>query len=152
MTPSFMGLIAVILPGVRPSISLASMPTASMRPFTLFRATIDGSLRTMPLPRAKKQVLAVPRSMARSWEKWESRVANMVVPASGNADAVGYSFESAGNGWKYSPLGREPKHHVLQFRAAITALKVPDRHSERNATSGSTRVARHAGTSPAARA
>jgi hypothetical protein len=52
MTPSFIGRIAVMLPGVRPSISLASAPTASMRPFTLFNATIEGSLTTMPLPRA----------------------------------------------------------------------------------------------------
>ena len=43
MTPSFIGLIAVMLPGVRPSISLASVPTASMRPLTLLNATIDGS-------------------------------------------------------------------------------------------------------------
>src|SRR5580765_836709 len=77
MTPSFMGLIAVMLPGVRPSISLASMPTASMRPLTLFRATMDGSLTTMPRPRAKTQVFAVPRSIARSWEKRERKDANI---------------------------------------------------------------------------
>ena len=29
MTPSFIGLMATMLPGVRPSISLASLPTAS---------------------------------------------------------------------------------------------------------------------------
>ena len=52
MTPSFIGLIATILPGVRPSISFASRPTASTRPFSLLMATIDGSLTTMPLPRA----------------------------------------------------------------------------------------------------
>ena len=49
-------------------MSLASLPTASTRPFTLLIATIDGSLTTMPLPRAYTQVLAVPRSMARSLE------------------------------------------------------------------------------------
>ena len=32
MTPSFMGLMATMLPGVRPSISLASFPTASTSP------------------------------------------------------------------------------------------------------------------------
>ena len=67
MTPSFIGLMAVMLPGVRPSISFASVPTASMWPLILLIATIDGSDTTMPLPRAKMQVLAVPRSMARSW-------------------------------------------------------------------------------------
>src|SRR6476660_3585512 len=77
MTPSFMGLIAVMLPGVRPSISLASVPTASMRPFVLFRATIDGSLRTMPFPRAYTQVFAVPKSIARSCENRESSAESM---------------------------------------------------------------------------
>src|SRR5712692_2502209 len=57
-----------MFPGVRPNMSLASFPTASTRPFTLLMATIDGSLTTMPLPRAYTQVLAVPRSMARSLE------------------------------------------------------------------------------------
>src|SRR6185369_12925666 len=73
MTPSFIGLMATMLPGVRPSISLASLPTASMRPFTLLIATIDGSFTTIPLPRAYTQVFAVPRSIARSLEKREKR-------------------------------------------------------------------------------
>src|SRR6266404_1363191 len=72
MTPSFIGLMATMLPGVRPSMSLASFPTASTRPFTLLMATIDGSLTTMPFPRAYTQVLAVPRSMARSLENNDS--------------------------------------------------------------------------------
>src|SRR3982074_340307 len=72
MTPSFIGLIATILPGVRPSISFASRPTASTRPFSLLMATIDGSLTTMPFPRAYTHVLAVPRSMARSLENNDS--------------------------------------------------------------------------------
>ena len=73
MTPSFIGLIATMLPGVRPSMSFASLPTASMRPLTLLMATIDGSLTTMPLPRAYTQVFAVPRSIARSLENRENR-------------------------------------------------------------------------------
>src|SRR5229473_5620891 len=72
MTPSFIGLIATMLPGVRPSISFASRPTASTRPVTLLMATMDGSFTTMPLPRAYTQVLAVPRSMARSLENNDS--------------------------------------------------------------------------------
>ena len=68
MTPSFIGLMATMLPGVRPSISLASLPTASTSPVILLIATIDGSLTTMPLPAAYTRVLAVPRSMARSLE------------------------------------------------------------------------------------
>ena len=57
-----------MLPGVRPSISLASLPTASTSPVTLLMATIEGSLTTMPLPLAYTSVLAVPRSIARSLE------------------------------------------------------------------------------------
>ena len=49
-----------MLAGVRPSISWASVPTASIWPLLLLNATMDGSLRTMPRPRAKMQVLAVP--------------------------------------------------------------------------------------------
>jgi len=39
-------------------------------------ATIDGSLTTMPRPRAYTHVLAVPRSMARSLENNEKRERN----------------------------------------------------------------------------
>src|SRR5205823_14700554 len=72
MTPSFIGLMATMLPGVRPSMSLASLPTAATRPFTLLIATIDGWLTTIPLRRAYTHVWAVPRSMARSLENSES--------------------------------------------------------------------------------
>src|SRR3954469_14026907 len=68
MTPSFIGLMATMLPGVRPNISLASLPTASTSPVTLLIATIEGSLTTIPLPLAKTRVLAVPKSIARSLE------------------------------------------------------------------------------------
>src|SRR5689334_22929566 len=68
MTPSFIGLMATMLPGVRPSISFASLPTASTSLVFLLSATIEGSLTTMPLPRAYTSVLAVLRSMARSLE------------------------------------------------------------------------------------
>src|SRR5271156_6917713 len=64
-----MGLMATILPGVRPSISLASLPTASTSPVFLLIATIEGSFTTMPLPRAYTRVFAVPKSIARSLEK-----------------------------------------------------------------------------------
>jgi len=52
MTPSRRGRIAWMLPGVRPSISLASSPTARtwFLPLTLAIATTEGSLRTMPRP------------------------------------------------------------------------------------------------------
>ncbi len=41
-----------MLPGVRPSMSLASRPTASTLPVTRLMATIEGSETTMPLPLA----------------------------------------------------------------------------------------------------
>src|ERR1700740_911298 len=58
-----------MFPGVGSGLSLASLPTASTSPVFLLMATMDGSLTTMPLPRAYTSVLAVPRSMARSLEK-----------------------------------------------------------------------------------
>ena len=50
ITPDFMGRIATMLPGVRPSISLAFNPTARtlLEPFSI--ATTLGSLKTMPRP------------------------------------------------------------------------------------------------------
>src|SRR5215469_12585628 len=69
ITPSFIGLIATTFPGVRPSISLASRPTATTSPLFLLIATIDGSLTTIPFVRAKTSVSAVPRSIAKSDER-----------------------------------------------------------------------------------
>ena len=52
MTPSRSGRIAWMLPGVRPSIILASSPTASTwrLPLCVVSATTEGSFRTMPRP------------------------------------------------------------------------------------------------------
>src|SRR5262249_50545000 len=44
------------------------LPTASTSPVFLLMATIEGSLTTIPFPRAYTSVLAVPRSMAKSLE------------------------------------------------------------------------------------
>ena len=51
ITPSLSGRIAVIVPGVRPSIRFASMPTAWTSPVRESTATTDGSESTMPRPR-----------------------------------------------------------------------------------------------------
>jgi hypothetical protein len=54
ITPSFMGRMATMFPGVRPSISFASLPTAStlLPPrASCCTATTDGSLETIPTPR-----------------------------------------------------------------------------------------------------
>src|SRR5580704_17197221 len=68
ITPSFIGLMATTFPGVRPSISFASRPTATTSPLFLLIATIEGSLTTIPLPFEYTSVFAVPRSIARSEE------------------------------------------------------------------------------------
>ena len=52
MTPSFIGRMATMLPGVRPSISFAAFPTASTLFVILLMATIEGSLTTIPRPLA----------------------------------------------------------------------------------------------------
>ena len=51
MTPSLSGRIAEIVPGVRPSMRLASMPTACTSPVRESIATTLGSDSTMPRPR-----------------------------------------------------------------------------------------------------
>ena len=63
MTPSRIGRIAVIDPGVRPSISLAAVPTATTSLVFVFRATTEGSRRIIPLPSMYTNVLAVPKSI-----------------------------------------------------------------------------------------
>ena len=52
ITPSFMGFIATMSPGVRPNISFASRPTAKIRLLVLSIATIEGSFTTIPRPLA----------------------------------------------------------------------------------------------------
>ena len=66
ITPSFSGRIAEIVPGVRPSIRLASIPTAWTSPVRESIATTLGSDSTMPRPRTYTSVFAVPRSTAMS--------------------------------------------------------------------------------------
>ena len=70
ITPSRSGRMAVMEPGVRPIISLAWLPTATTFAGLVLTltATTDGSRITMPLPLTNTRVLAVPRSMAISWE------------------------------------------------------------------------------------
>src|SRR5438445_1731790 len=63
-----MGLTTLRLPGVRPNISLASLPTAWTSPVRLSRATAEGSLTTMPLSPAQTRVLTVPKPIAKSAE------------------------------------------------------------------------------------
>ncbi len=51
ITPSLSGRIAEIVPGVRPSIRLASTPTACTSPVRWSIATTEGSESTIPRPR-----------------------------------------------------------------------------------------------------
>ena len=48
MTPDFIGRMATMFPGVRPSMRLASSPTASTRLEPAWIATTEGSRSTMP--------------------------------------------------------------------------------------------------------
>ena len=66
ITPSRNGRMATILPGVRPSISLASVPTAMTRLVVLSIATTDGSFSTMPSLFTYTSTVAVPKSTAMS--------------------------------------------------------------------------------------
>ena len=64
MTPSFIGRMARIPSGVRPSIRFASRPTPRMAFVSASTATTDGSSSTTPSPLTRIRVLAVPRSTA----------------------------------------------------------------------------------------
>ena len=64
MTPSLSGRMAEMVPGVRPSMRLASAPTARTSPERESIATTDGSERTIPRPLTYTSVVAVPRSTA----------------------------------------------------------------------------------------
>src|SRR5947209_18635245 len=70
ITPSLRGRMAVMLPGVLPSISLATRPTAwpfcNTRLVPFLTATTLGSLSTIPSPLTHTRVLQVPRSMPMS--------------------------------------------------------------------------------------
>ena len=66
ITPWRSGRVARIVAGVRPIMRRASSPTAYTRPVSSENATTDGSNRTIPRPRMKTSVFAVPRSTARS--------------------------------------------------------------------------------------
>src|SRR5829696_6491874 len=66
ITPSFRGLIATMLPGVRPSIRFAAEPTATTLSVLMSIATTEGSESTIPCPLTNTMVFAVPRSIATS--------------------------------------------------------------------------------------
>ena len=63
MTPWRRGLTATMLPGVLPSISLASSPMALILLVSLSNATTEGSFRTTPFPLMYTKMLAVPKSI-----------------------------------------------------------------------------------------
>ena len=67
MTPSRRGRMATMLPGVRPSICWASVPTFSRVPLSLSMATTEGSRSTTPLPLTYTRMEAVPKSIPMSF-------------------------------------------------------------------------------------
>src|SRR4028119_617676 len=95
MTPSFSGLSATMLPGVRPSMRLALEPTATTCAVLLSMATTGGSESTMPWPLTNTSVFAVPRSIATSRPKSPPNI-----PAPSSSD-------------RSPPLTRRLEHTVL---------------------------------------
>ena len=63
ITPSFIGFMAFILPGVLPSISLASLPVARTCFVSASIATTVGSFNTIPSPFTYIKTFAVPKSI-----------------------------------------------------------------------------------------
>jgi len=100
MTPSFMGRMAVMLAGVRPSIFFASSPTAATAFMPRLRssriATTEGSLSTLE----KK-----PRRRLKSIDKIRSRAA---------ANDLGIGWESA--------MKRETLQGFLQFKSGNLSI------------------------------
>ena len=78
ITPDFIGRMAKMFPGVRPSIRLASSPTASTRFDPSSMATTLGSRSTMPRSFTYTRQFAVPRSMPTSVEKSPLNLENMM--------------------------------------------------------------------------
>src|SRR5688572_1490604 len=112
MTPSRMGRIASMLPGVLPSISFASWPTATtLRLLPLVMATTDGSSRTIPRPRMWTSVLAVPRSMAMSCENMPRNRSNTATDLS----ILPFLVEALPDGLERVEVldVGERRHHVL---------------------------------------
>ena len=68
ITPSARGLIAIIFPGVRSSMRLASEPTATVFFVPRSTAITEGSSTTIPLSFTYMRVLQVPRSIPISVE------------------------------------------------------------------------------------
>src|SRR5713226_5882401 len=136
ITPSFIGLMATTFPGVRPSISLASFPTATTSELFLLIATMEGSFTTMPLPLEKTSVLAVPRSIAKSEEnklKTERKLypfflimtlgsgCSLVAPRPARPPRGGL----ARSGWR-APRLRNHNRHALDHRASPAVLPGDD--------------------------
>src|SRR3989338_9395167 len=126
MTPSFIGRYAIVSPGVRPPISLASFPTASILLSRTETATTEGSLRTIPLPGTKTSTVVVPRSMPSLGEKEKAIRSGIVaqtassyqLPASrNNASDIGFSWQLVADlrksptGWKLAATRND-----LRFR------------------------------------
>ena len=81
ITPSRIGRMALIFPGVFPTIFFASCPTARTRVcpyFSVFTATTEGSFMIIPRPFAITIVFAVPKSIERSFEKSPTILLNII--------------------------------------------------------------------------
>src|SRR5438093_1470120 len=152
MTPSFIGRIAMMFPGVRPSISFASLPTASTFPVFWLIATMEGSLTTIPLPLAKTIVLAVPRSIARSLEnrlrreRGDQGIMGLLTGLTVNvrtraprrigmkdAGSAGDPFDNGcdSHPWRHRPRATARRHRVPPGHTGRTCPSARDRHRPR---------------------
>src|SRR5215212_4412819 len=84
MTPSLRGLMATMLPGVRPSMRFAVEPTATTLSVFVSISTTEGSESTIPCPLTNTSVFAVPRSIATSRP---NNPPNIPVPSSVSNDS-----------------------------------------------------------------
>ena len=109
ITPSRRGRTARMLPGVRPSIILASSPTARGTPRSRSMATTEGSWSTMPLPDTKISVLAVPRSIPISRENWKRRKNTDARPARAESYEGVTDGSNGGTNERWQP-NRVPHH------------------------------------------
>ena len=121
-----------MLAGVRPTIRLASAPTARTRFVLASMATTDGSLMTIPRSRTWTSVLAVPRSIPMSREKRPRIRSSMVAGGSfvvgslavvGRGVAARASPVSGGSRGSSAGSGGQPG----QYTRSLPALPVSGR-------------------------
>src|SRR5215472_3388483 len=117
-----------MLPGVRPSISLASLPTASTSPVSVLIATAEGSSTTIPRPLTKTRVLVVPKSMPRLVEKRldNDRRLPVEIPRLPSRSTIQIRRERTNNYSRVTqrePPARNSEAHLIHWRLQAPAFQ-----------------------------